>query len=56
MRRVETRAIGIAKIDEEREALRLNPKNAVAHMDLGVALGHKGDGDGELRNTAKPYG
>jgi tetratricopeptide (TPR) repeat protein len=35
-------------IVEEREALRLNPNNELAHYDLGHALGDKGDWDGEI--------
>jgi tetratricopeptide (TPR) repeat protein len=35
-------------INEEREALRLNPNNDLAHADLGFALGNKGDMDGKI--------
>jgi Flp pilus assembly protein TadD len=31
-----------------REALRLNPNNDNAHVNLGIALGQKGDLDGEI--------
>ncbi len=31
-----------------REALRLNPNNDLAHDNLGVALGSKGDWDGAI--------
>jgi Flp pilus assembly protein TadD len=33
---------------ESREALRLNPNNETAHINLGVALGKKGDWDGAI--------
>ena len=36
---------------EEREALRLNANNAVAHNNLGVALEQKGD----LRGALEEY-
>ena len=32
----------------DREALRLNPNNDMAHVNLGVALGNKGDWDGAI--------
>jgi tetratricopeptide (TPR) repeat protein len=34
---------------EEREAMRLTPDDAVAHYDLGNALGDKGDWDGAIK-------
>jgi Flp pilus assembly protein TadD len=33
---------------EYREALRLNPKNEDAHVNLGLALANKGDPDGMI--------
>jgi tetratricopeptide (TPR) repeat protein len=39
---------GDSLIARYREAVRLKPKDAVAHVDLGVALGNKGDWDGEI--------
>ena len=33
---------------EYREALRLNPNDDEAHNNLGIALGNKGDWDGEI--------
>jgi Flp pilus assembly protein TadD len=36
------------QISEEREALRLNPDNAMAHYALGIALEQKDDRQGAL--------
>jgi Flp pilus assembly protein TadD len=43
-------------IAEERQALRLNPNNDLAHSNLGGVLGGKGDWDGaivELREAVR---
>ena len=46
--RLETWATGMAEITEDREALRLNPKNQDAHISLGAALATKGNLDGAI--------
>ena len=43
------------EIAEYREALRLNPNNADAHNDLGVALEQKGDRRGALEEYRAAY-
>ena len=42
-------------IAEEREALRLNPNNASAHSNLGLALEKKGDLRGALEEYRAAY-
>ena len=37
-----------------REALRFDPKNDLAHANLGLALGHKGDDNGAITEFRKP--
>ena len=41
---------------EIREGLRLNPNDETVHSALGNALRAKGDLDGAIASTAKPYG
>jgi Flp pilus assembly protein TadD len=42
-------------ISEEREALRLDPNNAMAHAKVGVALMQKGDEHGALEEFRAAY-